>query len=60
VALSEVAAVTGVAAVASMPAQRRLDEAVDLGLGPVRSSRGPLHRVATSVLRSAESSGARR
>lgn len=60
VALSEVAAVTGVAAVTSMPAQRRLDEAVDLGLGPVRSSRGPLRRVATSVLRSAESSGARR
>jgi len=35
---------------ASMPDQRGLIEAIDLGLGPVRSRRGPLARAAEQVL----------
>jgi secretion/DNA translocation related CpaE-like protein len=35
---------------AAMRDQRRLDEAVDLGLGPVRARRGPLARAARCVL----------
>lgn len=35
---------------AAMRDQRRLDEAVDLGLGPVRARRGPLAQAARSVL----------
>jgi hypothetical protein len=34
----------------TMPAQRGLAEAIDLGLGPVRSRRGPLARTADQVL----------
>ena len=54
---AEIAEVTGVPVVAAMSAQPRLDEWVDLGLGPVRSARGPLHRAATTVLRAAERLG---
>ena len=37
-----VAEVTGLPLLAEMADQRRLAESVDLGLGPVRSRRGPL------------------
>ena len=46
----EVARVTGVRVVARMADQRGLGEAIDLGLGPVRSRRGPLGRAAADVL----------
>jgi secretion/DNA translocation related CpaE-like protein len=46
----EIARVTGVAVLAAMPDQRRLAEAIDLGLGPVRSPRGPLGRASATVL----------
>jgi secretion/DNA translocation related CpaE-like protein len=46
----EIARVAGIPVVARMPDQRRLGEAVDLGLGPVRSRRGPLARAADEVL----------
>jgi secretion/DNA translocation related CpaE-like protein len=46
----EVAGATGVPVVARMPDQRGLAEAIDLGLGPVRSRRGPLGRAAEEVL----------
>ena len=46
----EVARATGVGVLASMADQRGLAEAIDLGLGPVRSRRGPLGRTATEVL----------
>jgi secretion/DNA translocation related CpaE-like protein len=41
---------TGVPVVAAMSDQRGLAESVDLGLGPVRSRRGPLGRAARAVL----------
>ena len=41
---------TGLPGAIVMPDQRGLAESVDLGLGPVRSRRGPLHRAATKVL----------
>lgn len=41
---------TGLPVLASMATQRGLDEALDLGLGPVRSRRGPLGRAAATVL----------
>ena len=53
VAASEITAVTGVPVAATMSAQRRLDESVDLGFGPLRAARGPLHRAATTVLAAA-------
>jgi secretion/DNA translocation related CpaE-like protein len=40
----------GVPVIAQMADQRGLDEAIDLGLGPVRSRRGPLGRAAVRVL----------
>lgn len=40
----------GVPVIAQMPDQRGLAEAVDLGLGPVRSRRGPLGRTGLAVL----------
>lgn len=40
----------GVPVMASMGDQRGLAESIDLGLGPVRSRRGPLGRAAASVL----------
>ena len=46
----DVSRVLGVPLVASMPDQRGLAEAIDLGLGPVRSRRGPLGRACGEVL----------
>ena len=46
---------TGVGVIAAMPDQRRLAEAIDLGLGPVRSPRGPLGRASAAVLAHASS-----
>jgi secretion/DNA translocation related CpaE-like protein len=46
----EVARVTGLPLLAEMSDQRRVAESVDLGLGPVRSRRGPLARAAAQVL----------
>ncbi len=46
----EIARATGVPVIARMPDQRGLAEAIDLGLGPVRSTRGPLGRTAADVL----------
>lgn len=45
-----VARVTGLPLLAEMADQRRVAESVDLGLGPVRSLRGPLARAASRVL----------
>jgi len=50
VPIAQVARATGVREVVSMTDQRRLDESVDLGLGPVRGRRGPLSRAAVEVL----------
>ncbi len=47
---AEIARATGVPVVARMGDQRGLGEAIDLGLGPVRSRRGPLGRAAGEVL----------
>ena len=44
------ARLTSVPVAAQMPDQRGLEEAIDLGLGPVRSPRGPLGRTALGVL----------
>lgn len=46
----EVARVTGVPVLARMADQRGLAEALDLGLGPVRTDRGALGRTSTAVL----------
>lgn len=46
----EVARVTGLPLLAEMADQRGLAESVDLGLGPLRSGRGPLGRAAARVL----------
>lgn len=46
----EIARVSGVGVISAMPDQRRLAEAIDLGLGPVRSRRGPLARASDEVL----------
>ncbi|MCW2764404.1 MAG: septum site determining protein [Nocardioides sp.] len=54
----EVARVTGVPVVAEMGDQRGLAESIDLGLGPVRSPRGPLGRAALAVLTRAAVLGA--
>ncbi|MET0525654.1 MAG: septum site-determining protein Ssd [Nocardioides sp.] len=51
----EIGRVTGVGVVAAMTDQRRLAEAIDLGLGPVRSPRGPLGRASAAVLAHASS-----
>lgn len=48
-----VARALGVRVVSSMPEQRGLAEAIDLGLGPVRSRRGALGRAASEVLAAA-------
>jgi secretion/DNA translocation related CpaE-like protein len=50
VEVEAVARATGVPVLAAMADQRGLAEAIDLGLGPVRSRRGPLGRAATEVL----------
>jgi secretion/DNA translocation related CpaE-like protein len=46
----QVGRATGVPVLTTMPDQRGLAEAIDLGLGPVRSRRGALGRAATEVL----------
>ena len=46
----EVERVTGLADALAMADQRGLAESIDLGLGPVRSRRGPLARAAREVL----------
>jgi len=46
----EVGRVAGVPVVGVLPEQRGLSEAVDLGLGPVRSPRGRLARAAAALL----------
>ena len=46
----DVARVVGAPVIAEMTDQRGLDESIDLGLGPVRSRRGPLGRTALRVL----------
>jgi len=46
----EVAEALGIRLAAVMPDQRRLAEAVELGLGPLRSRRGPLARAARATL----------
>jgi secretion/DNA translocation related CpaE-like protein len=46
----DVAKVVGAPVVAEMSDQRGLAESIDLGLGPVRSRRGPLGRTALQVL----------
>lgn len=46
VAPHEVSRLVGLPVVATMGAQRRLDEAISLGIGPLRSVRGPLARAA--------------
>ena len=50
VSVREVELATGVPVLVEVPTQRGLDEAVDLGLGPVRSRRAPLARAAREVL----------
>jgi MinD superfamily P-loop ATPase len=45
-----VARAVGVPLIAAMGEQRGLAEAIDLGMGPVRSRRGPLGRTARTVL----------
>jgi secretion/DNA translocation related CpaE-like protein len=50
IAPEEIGRVTGMPVEARMADQRGLGEAIDLGLGPVRSRRGPLGRAAADVL----------
>jgi hypothetical protein len=45
-----VARLTSVPVAARMADQRGLEEAIDLGLGPVRSRRGPLGRTSLAML----------
>src|SRR5690606_34517843 len=47
---AEIQAASGLPVLAQMRDQRGLDEAVDLGLGPLRSSRGPLARAVAQIL----------
>jgi len=53
----EVEQVTGLAEAVAMADQRGLAESIDLGLGPVRSRRGPLARAAQQVLRDLTATG---
>jgi len=50
VPLREVEQVTGLGGAVAMSDQRGLAESIDLGLGPVRSRRGPLSRAAEEIL----------
>ena len=50
---------TGAPVAVRMGDQRGLSETTDLGLGPVRSRRGPLGRAATTVLASLGAAAAR-
>lgn len=52
------ARLVGAPVVVRMPDQRHLSETIDLGLGPVRSHRGPLGRAALHVLSSLADSSA--
>lgn len=54
----DVAAAVGAPVLATMGDHRGLAESVDLGLGPLRSRRGPLHRAARTVLEAAVGLGA--
>ena len=54
---SDIAVATGIPEVVCMAPQRGLDEAVDLGLGPVRGRRGPLARTAAALLDGAAPQG---
>jgi secretion/DNA translocation related CpaE-like protein len=56
---ARVARAVGAPVLAAMPDQRGLDEAVDLGLGPLRSRRGALARAAAQVLEALLAEGAR-
>jgi secretion/DNA translocation related CpaE-like protein len=47
---AEVSRALGVELLAELPEQRRLDEHLDLGLGPVRARRSPLARTARELL----------
>jgi secretion/DNA translocation related CpaE-like protein len=47
----DLARAVGAPLVAELPEQRRLDEHLDLGLGPVHHPRGPLARTSTELLR---------
>ena len=47
---NEVARAVGLPVLAQMRPQRGLAEAVDLGLGPLRSTRGPLARAVARIL----------
>ena len=47
---AEIQAASGLPVLAQMRDQRGLAEAVDLGLGPLRSSRGPLARAVAQIL----------
>jgi hypothetical protein len=47
---AEVARAVGVELLAELPEQRRLDEHLDLGLGPVHARRSPLARTARGLL----------
>lgn len=47
---AEVARAVGVELLAELPEQRRLDEHLDLGLGPVHARRSPLARTARELL----------
>ncbi|WP_248580016.1 septum site-determining protein Ssd [Nocardioides sp. InS609-2] len=47
---TEVSAAMGLPVLAEMADQRGVDESVELGLGPLRSSRGPLFRAAAELL----------
>jgi secretion/DNA translocation related CpaE-like protein len=47
---ADVARAVGVPLLVAMGDQRGLDESIDLGIGPMRSRRGPLGRAARSVL----------
>jgi len=51
IATHEVARVLGLPVLATMGDQRGLDEAINLGVGPLRSTRGPLARAARQVAR---------
>jgi secretion/DNA translocation related CpaE-like protein len=57
VAAREVERVLGLPVVATMGGQRGLDEAIDLGVGPVRSGRGALARAARQVAATLRATG---
>ncbi|WP_426242853.1 septum site-determining protein Ssd [Nocardioides sp. LHG3406-4] len=54
---AEVGAAVGLPVVCEMADQRGVDESVELGLGPLRSARGPLFRTAADLLQEASAPG---